>query len=66
MKIFQYAVIKHPTEDEKKGGTASKIIVPIASVLAVDQNQAAMLAGRAIPETELPYIDRLEVAVRPF
>ncbi len=66
MKLFEYAIIKHPTENEKDNGAQSTLIVPPAAVLAPDEKAAAMLAGRAIPEQFLGVMDRLEVAVRPF
>ena len=66
MKIFEYAVLLDPTSDEKKAGKNTEIIVPITSVLANDEQQAIMLAGRAIPDTFLDKVDRITVAVRPF
>ena len=66
MKLFQYAVMLHPTEEGKKTGDTSKIIVEVKTVLAVDQNGAVILAGRDIPSEFLDKLDRVEVAVRPF
>jgi len=66
VKIFEYAVLLDPTSDEKKAGKNTEIIVPITSVLANDEQQAIMLAGRAIPDTFLDKVDRITVAVRPF
>lgn len=66
MRVFEFVIIKHPTKDEEEKGQSSKLIVGVQTVLAKDEQGAAMLAGRAIPEEELPFIDRLEVAVRPF
>jgi len=66
MKVFEFVILKHPTQEEAKNGVASKMIGGVTTVLAKDESGAAMLAGRAIPEEELPFIDRLEVAVRPF
>ena len=43
MKLFQYAVMLHPTEEGKKTGDTSKIIVEVKTVLAVDQNGAVIL-----------------------
>ena len=34
MKLFQYAVMLHPTEEGKKTGDTSKIIVEVKTVLA--------------------------------
>ena len=67
MKLFQYAVIYVPKEEEgKKRSEKPKVVVDITSVLAADQQQATLLAARAIPEEYLDRLDRLEVAVRPF
>lgn len=66
MKIFEYAVMKEPTKDEKDGGAVTILLVPITPIMAMDESQATMLAGRAIPEEELINVDRITVAVRPF
>ncbi|HYD00755.1 MAG TPA: hypothetical protein VEB22_05960 [Phycisphaerales bacterium] len=66
MKLFQYAVIYHPTGDEKKAGKKSEIVVPVTECVAADEKTAGIIAGRAIPEKHLADLDRLEVAVRPF
>ena len=66
MKIFEFAVILHPTDEERKAGKSSLLVVPITPVLAVDEKQAGMLAGRAIPTEHLDKLNRMEVAVRPF
>lgn len=66
MKLFQYAIIKHPTDKEKENGKSSRLVVEVTTVLAENDKQATLMAGRAIPEAELKDIDRLEVAVRPF
>lgn len=66
MKVFQFVILKHPTKEERDSGKSSELVTEIETVLAKDEQGAAMLAGRAIPEAELPFIDRLEVAVRPF
>lgn len=66
MKIFEFAVILHPTDEERKAGKSSELVVPITAVLAADEKQAGMLAGRAIPEEHLDKLSRMEVAVRPF
>lgn len=66
MKIFEYAVILHPTENERERGETSEIIVEPGTCLANDLSQATMMAGRAIPEEFMTKLDRVEVAVRPF
>jgi hypothetical protein len=66
MRIFEYAVLKEPTPDEAKTGATTVLLVPITPVMALNEEQAMMLAGRAVPEAELPNMDRITVAVRPF
>ena len=66
MKLFQYAVILHPTEEERKAGGVSIIVIPVTAVLARDQQGAILEAARDIPEEYMDRKDRLEVAVRPF
>ncbi len=66
MKLFQYAVILHPTEDEKKAGKSSTLILGVQTVLAQDQNAVVIQAARAIPQEQMDKLERLEVAVRPF
>ena len=66
MKLFEYAVIIHPSKQEKEAGTKSKLLVPPTHVLAHDLNAATVVASRAIPEENIADLDRIEVAVRPF
>lgn len=66
MKFFQYAIALHPTEDDRKKGLGSIVLVEVTTVLAKDAAQATMIAARAIPEHALDKLDRVEVAVRPF
>lgn len=66
MKPYEFLIVLHPTDDEKKAGKQSQIVVPTKMVMAPDEKAAAMLAGREIPEPHLGNIARLEVFVRPF
>ena len=65
-RIFQYAILLHPTEDENKKGVNSQILVEPKYITANDQQAATLLAARAIPEEHLDKLDRIEVAVQPF
>lgn len=65
-RLFEFAILEHPTEDEIKKGASSKVLVGTTQVLAPDEKTAGMLAGRQIPEDALGRIDRLEIALRPF
>lgn len=66
-QLFQYAVISQPKQDANGNVTEeAKIVIEPKTVLATDQTQATLLAGREIPEEELENLDRLQVVVRPF
>lgn len=66
-KLFQYAVLWHPTEkQEKEEGLKSKVIVEPKTVLAVDQASANMSAIMDIPSEYKTILDQIEVALRPF
>lgn len=66
-KLFQYAILFHPTEKQVKDeGMKSKVIVEPKTVLAVDQNGAAMAAAMEIPTEYKTQLDQIEIALRPF
>lgn len=67
MKLYEYAVILQPKLD-KDGEVVEegKLVVEPATVLADDESQAQLLAGRAIPEEFMDRLERLTLAVRPF
>ena len=43
-KLWEYAVIWDPTEKQYESGERSKIIVPLARILAVDEGSAFLQA----------------------
>lgn len=65
-RLYQYAAILHPTEDEAKAGKGAELIVPVTTVLAPNDGAAQVMAARAIPEQHLDKLARVEVALRPF
>lgn len=67
LKLYEYAVILQPKED-KDGEVVEegKLIVEPKTVLAADDAQASLIAGRAIPDEFMDRLDRLTLAVRPF
>lgn len=66
-QLFEYVIFLQGKKN-RDGDVKEKpeIVAPLALILAEDQEQATLLAGRAIPEEYLDRIDRLTVAVRPF
>ena len=66
-KLFQYAVLWHPTEKQSKEENAkSKLIVDLKTILANDQNSVNMTAAMEIPSDYKTQLDQIEIAVRPF
>ena len=66
-KLFQYAILWHPTEKQVKDeGLKSKVLVELKTVLAADQNSAGMAAAMEIPADKKNELDPIEIAVRPF
>lgn len=66
VKLFEYAIILQAKTD-KDGEVVEKAeLLAKDSVLARDQQQATLIAGRSIPEEHLEHLDRITLAVRPF
>lgn len=78
MKLFQFAIIWHVNEEQKKNGEKDKLILVdiggeanpkgrmITTILAADEKSALLLAGREIPKEYLGCLDQIEIAIRPF
>jgi hypothetical protein len=66
-KLFQYAVLWHPTEKQmKEEGLKSKLIVNLKTILASDQSSANMAAAMDVPNEYRETLDQVEIAIRPF
>lgn len=69
MKLYEYAVLLDEKRDkDNEVVEEADVIVPVTTVIARDDAQAQLLAGRSIPEeyTKNGRLDRLTVVVRPF
>lgn len=66
LKLFQTAVLFHPTDEESKKGEKSKIIVELKTSLATDEKTAAMQANFSIPEEYRDKLEQVEVLVVNF
>lgn len=67
--MFEYAVILNEKRDKDGEVTEpAEMVVPVTAVLARDEDQAQLLAARAIPDEIAGNgkLDRLVVVVRPF
>jgi hypothetical protein len=66
-KLYQYAVLWHPTEKQtKEEGAKSKLVVEIQTILASDSQSVMMTAAMSIPTEYKDQLDQIEIAVRPF
>ena len=63
MNLFEYAIIFTPKDIKNE---KAKLLVPVATVLASNQNNATILASREIPKEYLDHLDEVSVAVRSF
>lgn len=68
MKLYQYAILWHPTKEQMKKDPElkSKVIVEVTTVLAKEDQHAGMMAAREIPEEYAGQLEQVEVAIRPF
>lgn len=65
--LFQYAILWHPTEKQiKDEGLKSKVLVEPKTIMAADQNGAAMSAAMEIPVHKKGELDQIEICLRPF
>lgn len=71
LKAYNAIALLHPKEQlevaEKNREEDNTVLVmkPIV-VLATNEEQARVIAGREIPEEHMRYMHRIEVLVRPF
>lgn len=65
-RIWNIAVVWHPTEAQHKDGKRSEIVVKPQAILAVDESAATLIAAKKIGDEYAEQMDQLEVAVAPF
>lgn len=65
-KLFEFAVLHHPTDDEGKPNGKSVILVEPKRVLASTDQEAVIHASRDIPDAYLDKLEQVEIVIRPF
>ena len=65
-KLFNYAVIWHPTAEEFADGEQSELVIGPTTTLATDENEVKFIANREVPDEFAKEPGQLEVIVRPF
>jgi hypothetical protein len=67
MKLYQFAALFHPSDDERKEEKKKdEIVVALKTVLAPNDQAAALMCGREIPQEYMDKLHQIEVLVRPF
>ena len=65
-RLFEYAIIWHPSKKEIKAGDKSVLVEGPKTILAKNVEVVNMTAVKAIPEKYGEQLDQIEIAVRPF
>lgn len=66
-ELYQYCVIRQPSNEEHKKGVRAKLVVPVSEpFLARSPDEVKMIATQEIPKEYMADADQLEVVVRPF
>ena len=65
-ELYLYAVLKQPTDEEKKKGVRAELVHGPGHMVARNEQEVILSVSRALSEDVLKFADRLEVAVRPF
>lgn len=65
-RIYIYAAVWYPAEEQAKAGQKPKLIVEPTYVLALHTEAVSLIAARAIPEEYTDNLDQISIAIRPF
>ena len=65
MKLYEYAVIRQPSEAPRSTDKGEIVVQPTA-ILAKNEEAVKKIAARQIPDYVMDDIGQLEVVVRPF
>ena len=65
-KLYEYAILWHPTKEQKEDGKKSEVVVKPTTVLAPGDGVAQMIAVKAIPDKYAEEFDQIDIVIRPF
>lgn len=63
---FEYILIYTPTDEDGKAGRPKLISDGVQGCVAKNQDEALMIAARAIPEEYADKLSDVEISLRPF
>ena len=65
-RMFQYAILWHPSKEQAKEGQKSKMLVEPRMILGTDDKTIGMKAIKAIPSEYDNQLEQIEVVVQAF
>jgi hypothetical protein len=65
-KLFEFAVIFYPTDEERKNGQKAEVVIPIGTMIAKDRDVVFKKVIKLIPSQYDEKLDQVDVAIRPF
>lgn len=66
-QLYEYALILQERRNkDNEVVEEAEVLVEPQVILAADEEQATIVAGRAIPDEHMGHLERVTLAVRPF
>lgn len=69
-ELYEYAVLRHPKQTKEQADRnetpKSSVVVPRKEILATNEAEVSILAGREIPPEHLEHLDEIQICIRPF
>ena len=68
-KLYEYAVLMHPSKKEEEDGVEVQVVVPITTMVAINAEivkKKAIIVASQVEEYHNCSLERFEVLVRPF
>lgn len=65
-RMFQYAILWHPSKEQAKEGQKSKMLIAPTMILGSDDKTVGMRAIKAIPAEYDAQLEQIEVVVQAF
>lgn len=66
LKLFEYVVLQHPTEEEEKAGKKTSILIDYQRELAKDERSLTFKIAKKLPDESMDKLNNIEIIVRPF
>ena len=64
--LYQYTVLWHPTKSQSEDGKSTKIITPLSTEMAKNDDSLFRKLLRNIPDKYSEELDQIDIVIRPF